>query len=169
MTQHKQHIGQRLVETQESPQKHPAGVVDVAAGGGSVQLGRYPASHPFAQLQGSDNIIAFTTQRYSSQPLIIRCAQHLVRPPGAAVARFQARSRRQSTPDWGCGAIMPSGRKPGKVVVAVPSHVCACARVPTCRFFPDVVSRLQPKIVLPQCLHTVFAWCGAGAPAREPR
>ena len=37
-----------------------------------MQLGRYPASHPFAQLQGSDNIIAFTTQRYLHQPLIIR-------------------------------------------------------------------------------------------------
>lgn len=28
--------------------------------------------HPFAQLSGSDNIIAFTTQRYSQQPLIVR-------------------------------------------------------------------------------------------------
>lgn len=51
-----------------------AGVVDCKAGRGSVQLGRYPSSHPFAQLQGSDNIIAFTTQRYFSQPLIIRCS-----------------------------------------------------------------------------------------------
>ena len=34
------------------------------AGTGSVELKRYPASHPFAQLQGSDNIIAFTTARY---------------------------------------------------------------------------------------------------------
>ncbi|EFN50484.1 hypothetical protein CHLNCDRAFT_141817, partial [Chlorella variabilis] len=28
--------------------------------------------HPFAQLKGSDNIIAFTTQRYAKQPLIVR-------------------------------------------------------------------------------------------------
>ena len=49
-----------------------AGVVDCQAGNGSVELKRYPASHPFAQLQGSDNIIAFTTQRYNQQPLIIR-------------------------------------------------------------------------------------------------
>ena len=28
--------------------------------------------HPFAQLVGSDNIIAFTTQRYAKQPLIVR-------------------------------------------------------------------------------------------------
>lgn len=48
------------------------GVVDCKERKGSVQLGRYPASHPFAQLQGSDNIIAFTTQRYFHQPLIIR-------------------------------------------------------------------------------------------------
>ncbi|GBF98799.1 bifunctional aspartate kinase homoserine dehydrogenase [Raphidocelis subcapitata] len=48
------------------------GVVDVAAGKGSVELRRYPANHPFAQLQGSDNIIAFTTARYLKQPLIVR-------------------------------------------------------------------------------------------------
>lgn len=41
---------------------------------------RYPASHPFAQLQGSDNIIAFTTARYGKQqPLIVR-------GPGAGAA-----------------------------------------------------------------------------------
>lgn len=48
------------------------GVVDCAAGGGSVKLEEFDASHPFAQLQGSDNIIEFTTQRYLSNPLIIR-------------------------------------------------------------------------------------------------
>lgn len=41
---------------------------------GRVSLVQYPKSHPFAQLTGSDNIIAFTTARYSKQPLIIRCA-----------------------------------------------------------------------------------------------
>uniref|UniRef100_A0A383V4M3 ACT domain-containing protein n=1 Tax=Tetradesmus obliquus TaxID=3088 RepID=A0A383V4M3_TETOB len=56
------------------------GVVDVKAGKGSVELRRYPASHPFAQLQGSDNIIAFTTARYGKQqPLIVR-------GPGAGAA-----------------------------------------------------------------------------------
>jgi aspartokinase/homoserine dehydrogenase 1 len=48
------------------------GVVDIQNGKGSVELQRYPASHPFAQLQGSDNIIAFTTARYFKQPLIVR-------------------------------------------------------------------------------------------------
>lgn len=33
---------------------------------------RYPTSHPFAQLSGSDNIVVFTTQRYKDRPLIVR-------------------------------------------------------------------------------------------------
>lgn len=48
------------------------GVVDVLAKAGRVELRRYPSGHAFAQLAGSDNIIAFTTQRYKKQPLIIR-------------------------------------------------------------------------------------------------
>ncbi|CAL8471344.1 g10886 [Coccomyxa elongata] len=48
------------------------GLVDVAAGTCSVTLQAYPTDHAFAQLSGSDNIIAFSTQRYSQQPLIIR-------------------------------------------------------------------------------------------------
>jgi bifunctional aspartokinase / homoserine dehydrogenase 1 len=31
-----------------------------------------PADHPFAGVRGSDNIIAFTTQRYSTTPLVVR-------------------------------------------------------------------------------------------------
>lgn len=49
-------------------------MVDCRAGTGSVELRRYAKDHPFAQLQGSDNIIAFTTQRYAHQPLIVRWA-----------------------------------------------------------------------------------------------
>lgn len=48
------------------------GIVDVANQRGSVELHRYKKDHPFAQLSGSDNIIAFTTERYSKQPLIVR-------------------------------------------------------------------------------------------------
>ena len=48
------------------------GVVDVPAGRGAVELRRYPKNHPFAQLNGSDNIIAFTTKRYAKQPLVVR-------------------------------------------------------------------------------------------------
>lgn len=39
---------------------------------GVVELRRYKKDHPFAQLSGSDNIIAFTTRRYNKQPLIVR-------------------------------------------------------------------------------------------------
>ncbi len=42
-----------------------AGVVDCESGSGSVKLEEFDATHPFAQLQGSDNIIEFTTQRWS--------------------------------------------------------------------------------------------------------
>ncbi|KAF7837050.1 bifunctional aspartokinase/homoserine dehydrogenase 1, chloroplastic-like [Senna tora] len=48
------------------------GVVDVANEKGVVELRRYKKDHPFAQLSGSDNIIAFTTRRYQNQPLIVR-------------------------------------------------------------------------------------------------
>ncbi|KAJ9084002.1 Homoserine dehydrogenase [Entomophthora muscae] len=42
-------------------------------GTGSVKLTRYSAEHPFASLTGSDNIVAFTTERFPS-PLIIQGA-----------------------------------------------------------------------------------------------
>ncbi|OAY68744.1 Bifunctional aspartokinase/homoserine dehydrogenase 1, chloroplastic [Ananas comosus] len=48
------------------------GVVDVVNEKGQVELRRYKKDHPFAQLSGSDNIIAFTTARYKDQPLIVR-------------------------------------------------------------------------------------------------
>ncbi|XP_051139168.1 bifunctional aspartokinase/homoserine dehydrogenase 1, chloroplastic-like [Andrographis paniculata] len=48
------------------------GVVDVVNQKGTVELRRYRKEHPFAQLSGSDNIIAFSTQRYEKQPLIVR-------------------------------------------------------------------------------------------------
>jgi aspartokinase/homoserine dehydrogenase 1 len=38
----------------------------------SVALKRYPKSHPFASLSGTDNIFAFTTKRYHKHPLIIQ-------------------------------------------------------------------------------------------------
>ncbi|TVU11194.1 hypothetical protein EJB05_44763 [Eragrostis curvula] len=48
------------------------GVVDAVNKKGQVELRRYKRDHPFAQLSGSDNIIAFTTSRYKEQPLIVR-------------------------------------------------------------------------------------------------
>ncbi|KAG0228067.1 hypothetical protein BGX31_006724 [Mortierella sp. GBA43] len=58
------------------------GLVDPVHGKSSVTLARYPSSHPFASLKGSDNIIAFTTERFPS-PLIIQGSG-----AGAAVTAF---------------------------------------------------------------------------------
>jgi aspartokinase/homoserine dehydrogenase 1 len=38
----------------------------------SVGLKEYPREHPFARITGSDNIAAFTTARYSDQPLVVQ-------------------------------------------------------------------------------------------------
>ncbi|CAN6555797.1 unnamed protein product [Malus baccata var. baccata] len=48
------------------------GVVDMVNQKGEVKLQKYKNDHPFAQLSGADNIIAFTTTRYKDQPLIVR-------------------------------------------------------------------------------------------------
>jgi hypothetical protein len=48
------------------------GVVDAVNKKGQVELQRYKKDHPFAQLSGSENIIAFTTSRYKEQPLMVR-------------------------------------------------------------------------------------------------
>ncbi|KAJ1730438.1 Homoserine dehydrogenase [Coemansia biformis] len=58
------------------------GCVDGASAQGSVKLTRYPLDHPFASLKGSDNIIAFTTERFPN-PLIVQGAG-----AGAAVTAF---------------------------------------------------------------------------------
>ncbi len=41
-------------------------------GKASIALRRYPSSHPFAQTKSTDNIVAFHTRRYSTQPLIVQ-------------------------------------------------------------------------------------------------
>ncbi|MGE0075168.1 MAG: bifunctional aspartate kinase/homoserine dehydrogenase I [Sphaerochaetaceae bacterium] len=38
----------------------------------NVELAAYPVSHPFAQSKGTDNVVAFTTERYHVQPLVIQ-------------------------------------------------------------------------------------------------
>ncbi|KAF8025453.1 hypothetical protein BT93_F2325 [Corymbia citriodora subsp. variegata] len=48
------------------------GVVDLLNKRGAVELRTYKKDHAFAQLSGTDNIIAFTTTRYREQPLIVR-------------------------------------------------------------------------------------------------
>ena len=42
------------------------------AGKGSAALREFPRSHPIASAKGSDNVIAFTTKRYSRSPLVIQ-------------------------------------------------------------------------------------------------
>ena len=48
-----------------------AGVVDPKKGC-AVELKNYPRSHVFTRTSGSDNIVAFKTQRYNPQPLIVQ-------------------------------------------------------------------------------------------------
>lgn len=53
------------------------GIVDVTANQGMVKLIKLPKSDAFAQLSGTDNIIAFTSTRYAKEQRLI------VRGPGA--------------------------------------------------------------------------------------
>jgi len=55
------------------------GVVDVPAKTVSVELRQYPKTHPFAGTQYADNIVAFNTERYTPQPLVVQ-------GPGAGAA-----------------------------------------------------------------------------------
>merc|ERR1719217_1708163 len=55
------------------------GVVDVETKKVSVELKAYPKTHPFAGTQYADNICAFSTERYTPQPLVIQ-------GPGAGAA-----------------------------------------------------------------------------------
>uniref|UniRef100_A0A383VBT6 Homoserine dehydrogenase n=1 Tax=Tetradesmus obliquus TaxID=3088 RepID=A0A383VBT6_TETOB len=72
-----QHDGDMAAQAQEAAASGEVlryvGKVDVAGGTASVTTSRYPASHPFAALRGSDNILVFTTERYGpATPLIVR-------------------------------------------------------------------------------------------------
>jgi aspartokinase/homoserine dehydrogenase 1 len=42
------------------------------SGSATISLKRYPSSHPFAQTQSTDNIVAFSTRRYANQPLVVQ-------------------------------------------------------------------------------------------------
>jgi aspartokinase/homoserine dehydrogenase 1 len=41
-------------------------------GTAKVALLPYAASHPFARLAATDNVFAFTTERYQKQPLVVQ-------------------------------------------------------------------------------------------------
>lgn len=48
------------------------GKYDAKADKCSITLGTYPGDHPFAALNGTDNIVQIRTERYNELPLIIR-------------------------------------------------------------------------------------------------
>jgi aspartokinase/homoserine dehydrogenase 1 len=48
------------------------GTFDAATMTASVELGSYPASHPLARVQQTDNIVQLTTDRYADNPLVIQ-------------------------------------------------------------------------------------------------
>ncbi len=48
-----------------------AGIIE-SDGSCKVELRPYPKDHPFARITGSDNIVAFTTDRYDTQPLVVQ-------------------------------------------------------------------------------------------------
>jgi homoserine dehydrogenase len=48
------------------------GKYDAKADACSITLARYPSSHPFAALKGTDNIVQIRSERYDELPLIIR-------------------------------------------------------------------------------------------------
>ncbi|KAI8017548.1 hypothetical protein LOK49_LG04G00291 [Camellia lanceoleosa] len=73
LPQHDQDMAEKRWDAEDAKEVlRYVGVVDVVNQKGIVELGRYKKDHPFAQLSGSDNIIAFTTERYKHQPLIVR-------------------------------------------------------------------------------------------------
>lgn len=47
-------------------------VASIEEGGASVELRTFPSRHPFANVAGADAVVAFTTERYNAQPLIIQ-------------------------------------------------------------------------------------------------
>jgi aspartokinase/homoserine dehydrogenase 1 len=47
-------------------------MIDCAHGTAEVGLRTVSLEHPFASLKGSDNLVAFSTRRYSSQPLVVK-------------------------------------------------------------------------------------------------
>jgi len=55
------------------------GAIDLKNGKASVELRSLPSNHPFAATQHADNVIAFSSDRYSPRPLVVQ-------GPGAGAA-----------------------------------------------------------------------------------
>jgi aspartokinase/homoserine dehydrogenase 1 len=47
-------------------------MIDCEAGSASIGLRSVPLSHPFCALSGSDNIVSFSTRRYSPNALVVK-------------------------------------------------------------------------------------------------
>ncbi|MHC4853754.1 MAG: bifunctional aspartate kinase/homoserine dehydrogenase I [Planctomycetota bacterium] len=62
---------QRLAAEQAGEVLRYVAVIE-ASGQVEVGLRRYPTAHVFARIQPGDNILAFTTERYHEQPLIVQ-------------------------------------------------------------------------------------------------
>ncbi len=70
-------IDERLFDLQQRAQQNGellkyVGIIDPVTGACKVELTGYPKDHPFARISGTDNIVAFTTDRYHQQPLVIQ-------------------------------------------------------------------------------------------------
>jgi aspartokinase/homoserine dehydrogenase 1 len=75
--QHLDCIDQRLDQMREEADAKGellkyVGVIDPEEHTCKVELRGYPTDHPFARISGTDNIVAFTTDRYQQQPLVIQ-------------------------------------------------------------------------------------------------
>ncbi len=46
--------------------------IDIAGRTAALTLEGYPADHPFASLQGNENIVVFRTKRYNAHPLVVK-------------------------------------------------------------------------------------------------
>lgn len=65
-------VFQQRVEDAANAGKKLRLVAELSNGEAKVKLEAVDSHHPFYTLQGSDNMIAFTSQRYQNQPLVIR-------------------------------------------------------------------------------------------------
>ncbi len=61
-----------LLQQAELQQKKLRYIGSIASGKASISLQMVDIRHPFYNLDGSDNIIAFTTTRYHSNPLVVK-------------------------------------------------------------------------------------------------
>jgi len=71
--EHENHFG-KILEDAEQKQCRLKYVAQYENGNAKVGLQHIPVDHPFYNLEGSDNIVLFYTDRYPKQPLIVKGA-----------------------------------------------------------------------------------------------